>query len=152
MKKGLIIVLTVIIIIIVVGGYFFFIREESEEGETPKTEIRIKSGSTEMVIAPSKGKVIKDIVTISMEEVPVGTELVAFGIQGPGIEDMNIVGPNLGMDNDESDGWSQGFDTSIYPNNVYSIYSSTYASNELREGVAPKSFVQVQVTINNSAT
>src|SRR3989338_4756831 len=59
-----------------------------------KTEIKVSQMGLEMIISPSQGKVVKDMVTITVTKVPANTWAVALAIQGPGIESMEKTGPN----------------------------------------------------------
>ncbi|MFQ6105500.1 MAG: hypothetical protein ACE5NL_00310 [Candidatus Hydrothermarchaeaceae archaeon] len=102
-----------------------------------------------MVIAPSEDSFVKGIVTITMTHVPDGTKMVAFAIQGSGIEDIAKTGPNLGKDNDGSDGWSLYLDTTRYPNGVYDIISYASHLTELQEDVPPLGFASAQIVIQN---
>jgi hypothetical protein len=93
--------------------------------------------------------VIKGTVSITMTSVPAGTEVVAFAIGGPGIEDT---GPNLDFDRDGNDGWGMEFDTTFYPNNNYMIYGYAWTVDFSEgEAVMPAGTVSAEVTIENPA-
>ncbi len=117
-----------------------------------KTEIVVSQGNMGMSISPSKGNVIKDTVTIKVTKVPEDTGVVAFAIQGPGIEDIQKTGPNLGVDTDGSDDWSFTLNTNQYNNEDYSIISIAYTEWDVKPGTKPRALlggVQAQVKINN---
>ena len=118
--------------------------ESTAATAAPKTEITAKSLGTEMVISPSVGKTIKGIVTITLTKVPSATGIAAFGIEKQGSTEGG--GPNLGMDQDGSDGWSYILDTTDYENGIYTIYSMV---GESLKAEAPLGIVTAQVVIEN---
>jgi hypothetical protein len=83
-----------------------------------KTEIRVQGLNASVLIEPSVDNVISGVVTITVTKAPNGTKMAFFTIQGQGIKDT---GPNLGIDNDGSDGWSRLLDTTEYKNGLYEI-------------------------------
>ncbi|MEE9595044.1 MAG: hypothetical protein V3V92_06560 [Candidatus Hydrothermarchaeales archaeon] len=98
-----------------------------------------------MVIRPTNDNIVSGAINLMVTQVPSGTELVGFAIQGPGIEDIGKTGPNLGLDGDGGDGWSYIFDTSKYANGVYDISGIALPSG----GGAPLGAAYAQVIIQN---
>ncbi|HIJ98977.1 TPA: hypothetical protein H1005_03450 [archaeon] len=141
--KKLILWISLLILVIVISGC---ISEKAKKTEETRTEVRAKMGNMEMVIAPTLNNTVKDIVTITATKVAAGTEIVAFAIQGRGIEDLNKTGPNLGIDSDGSDGWNYLFDSLTYPNGVYTIYT---IAGVLKNDTPPLGGVTAQVIIQN---
>ncbi|MBS3116961.1 hypothetical protein J4421_05185 [Candidatus Woesearchaeota archaeon] len=123
--------------------------EPAREPEKPKTEI-IATGQkgAELVISPSVDEAIKGTVTITMNNVPQETRYVGFYIERGDAEDANDGPPNLGLDNDGSDGWSLVVDTTAYDNNKYRIFALAFAEEPSSE-VEPTGTVQAEVVINN---
>src|SRR3989344_955729 len=115
--KKLILWISLLILVIVISGC---ISEKAKKTEETRTEVRAK--------------------------VAAGTEIVAFAIQGRGIEDLNKTGPNLGIDSDGSDGWNYLFDSLTYPNGVYTIYT---IAGVLKNDTPPLGGVTAQVIIQN---
>ena len=129
--------------------------EPTKEPEKPKIEI-IATGRTgmELVISPSADRVIKGIVTITINKVPPGTKYVGFYLEGGDAGDAEDTGdgpPNLGLDNNGNDGWSLAVDTTVYDNNKYRIFALTFAEEPSAE-VEPTGTVQTEVVINNPPT
>ncbi len=117
--------------------------------EKPKTEIIVKGEKgAELVISPSVDKVIKGTVTITMNNVPQGTKSAGFYLESGDAEDTRDGPPNLGLDNDGSDGWSLTVDTTAYDNNQYHLFALIFAEEPGSE-VEPTATVQVEVVINN---
>jgi hypothetical protein len=77
------------------------------------------SQNVTVVIEPATGDVISGTVDISITESPDATNFGFFVLEGPGVADTD--GPNLGIDDDGSDGWSVEFDTTEYENGSYRI-------------------------------
>lgn len=120
---------------------------EEQKGIPAKTEIKVSQMGMEMIISPSQDRVVKDIVTITVTKAPSNTGVIGFVIQGPRIEDLKKVGPNLGLDEDGSDGWSYDFDTNGYPNNKYTIAVIAFSG---QPNEPPLGAAQAQVEIKNS--
>ncbi len=129
-------------------------KSQQKDGSEARTEIESKYGSTAMVISPSNGSIIAGVVAIKMAKVPKGTNLVAFAIQGPGIEDIGKTGPNLGYDTDGSNGWSFELDTVVYPDGAYAIYAFTSPISSLeeadKENAPPSGMAEAKVKIQNA--
>ena len=118
------------------------------EPDPPKIEIRAKGfGDTELVISPSVDKTISGIVVLTMSQVPPGTKLVAFALEGNGIPSIKETGPNLGTDTDGSDGWIWLFDTTSYDNGLYDVSGIVFS--DLSTGVPPLGAAKLQVIIKN---
>ncbi len=125
---------------------------EGAKGETKpavKTEIKVTQMGVEMIISPTKDHILNGVVSIKASKVPEGTETVAFVIQGQGIPDMGITGPNLGIDKDGSDGWATEFDTKAYDNGVYTLLAIA-AKEGAGDGTPPLGGAQVKIYINNT--
>ena len=114
------------------------------EPTAPKTEIKATSLGTTMVTSPSVDKVISGTVTIELTKVPAETGVAGFGIEKQGSTESG--GPNLGLDQDGSDGWSYILDTTNYENGVYTAYSMV---GESLQAQAPLGIVTAQVVIEN---
>ncbi len=129
------------------------VEEESlstEQKDIPvKTQIKVSQRGMEMIISPSQNNDIKDIVTITVTKAPANTGIIGFAIEGPEITDIHQSGPNLGYDNDGSDGWSFDFDTNSYPNNKYTIATIAFPADR-QSGEPPLGAVQAQIEIKNS--
>jgi hypothetical protein len=122
-----------------------------EEDTTFKTEIKAVKQGTELTISPSTNSVIYEKVRIALTKVPEGTQSVAFSIQGPEIQDMDQTGPNLGFDNDASDGWGIEMNTLAYANSQYEIVAQTWdAIIKPGQKLFPTSNVKTIVQIKNS--
>ncbi len=120
--------------------------------EKPKTEIIAKgSNGAELVISPAVDEVIKGTVTIAMNKVPPGTKYVGFYLEREDAEDASDGPPNLGLDNDGSDGWGLVVDTTAYDNNKKQIFALAFAENPGSE-VDPTETVQATLVINNPLT
>ena len=143
MKKEMIILgISIILLIIGLSGC-------TETQTTPANEIRADgtgiSKGMEMVISPSEDNEISGVVTISMTKVPEATLFVSFAIDGPGINDTS---PNLGLNINESEGWSIEFDTTDYSDDTYTIVGYAFAT-EHGADTNPLGFVQTEVVIKN---
>jgi len=125
-------------------------EEPTREPEKPKTEIIAKGQKgVELVISPSVDEVIKGTVTITMNNVPQGTKFAGFYLKSGDAEDVGDGLPNVGLDNDGSDGWSLIVDTTTYNNDKYRIFVSTFAE-EPDYWVEPTGTTSAEVLINNS--
>ena len=126
--------------------------EPAKEPEKPKTEIIAKGQKgAELVISPSADDVIKGIVTITVNNVPQGTKSIDLYLESGDAEDANDGPPNLGFDDEGSDGWSLIVDTAAYANNKYKIFALTFAE-EPGPTVEPTETIQTEVVINNPPT
>lgn len=121
-------------------------------GCAEKTEIIAKGQKgTELVISPSRDEVIKGTVTITLNKVPPGTKYAGFYLERGDAEDASDGPPNLGLDNDGSDGWSLVVDTTIYDNKQHRLFALAFAE-EPGPTVEPTATVQTKVVINNLPT
>ncbi len=126
--------------------------ESTREPQKPKTEIIAKGQKgTELVISPSVDEVIKGTVTITMNNVPQGTKYVGFYLEAGDAEDASDGPPNLGLDNDGSDGWNLVADTTAYGNNKKQIFALAFAEDPGSE-VDPTATAQATLIINNPPT
>jgi len=130
------VIIGIIVLILIVGGvYFFMVNNDEETTETttntaattntaptePATKITGKGfNDTIITIEPSEDKTISGIVTITMTNAPEETKAGFFAMVNKGEQ---VDTPNLGIDQDDSDGWSWILDTSEYENGVYEISS-----------------------------
>ncbi len=127
--------------------------EPAKEAEQLKTKIIAKGPKgTELVISPSMDKVIKGTVTITVNKVPPGTKFIDFHLESSERAEEESDGPpNLGSDDDGSNGWGLIIDTATYDNNKYRILALTFAE-EPGPVVEPTEVVQTEVIINNPPT
>src|SRR3989338_2336773 len=124
--------------------------EPEQEGQLPaKTQIKVSGQGVEMIISPSTDNTVKDEIIITATKVPQDTGVIGFAIIGPGIEAIEKTGPNLGYDDDGSDGWSLEFDTNSYPNNEYSLGIIAFPANR-KSGEPPLGAAQARMVIENS--
>jgi len=119
--------------------------EQPEATQLPATEIRVEGQSASMLIEPSVDNVVSGVVTIAVTEPPSETEMVFFVIVGQGIEDTEITGPNLGIDQDGGDGWSRLLDTTDYDNGLFEISGLPMSDPDSD----PLGIVSAQVLIEN---
>lgn len=120
-----------IILSLVIGGIFLYqgcssqqtpsTTESAGAPASPKTEVRVQGQNAEVLIEPSVDDVISEVVTITVTEAPSGTNMAFFAMHKQGAEDVKETGPNLGIDNDGSDGWNRLLDTTQFENGVYEI-------------------------------
>jgi hypothetical protein len=134
MSKKVLLIVGVVVVILIAGGIIFYVQfanqqkeeetqttstsETTTEPPTPKTEVRVKGQNATLVIAPSVDNVISGTVTVTVEQAPSETKFTFFIIAESGVKPE---GPNLGIDEDGSDGWSRLLDTTKYKNGVYEI-------------------------------
>ena len=145
MKKEFVI-LGISIMLLVIG-----LSGCTETDTTPKTEIRTEgsgvSDGMEMVISPSVGNEISGVVTISLTKVPDETLYVSFAMTGPGLSDTGI-DSFIGLNIDESAGWSVTLNTNDYSNNTYTIVGYAFATQHGGDS-NPLGFVQTEVVLKN---
>jgi hypothetical protein len=126
--KAIIIIIVVVLVLFGIGVLLIFALQPKEttssKGETatepasPKTEIKIQGQNAKLTISPSIDDEIKGTVTVTVTGIPSETKAVFFTIAE---RDVRPDSPNLGIDEDGSDGWSRIVDTSKYKNGVYVI-------------------------------
>src|SRR3989338_7746077 len=123
--------------------------ELAKEPERSKIEIRA-TGPTgmELVISPSADEAIKGLVTLTINQVPPGTKYVGFFLESGDAEESSDGPPNLGLDDEGSDGWSLVADTTAHDNNQYLIFALAFAE-EPGSTVEPTATVQTGAAINN---
>jgi hypothetical protein len=117
----------------------------AEEAQQPSNEIKVEGRSASMLIEPSVDNVISGVVTITVTEPPSDTIMVFFAMVGQGTADTEMTGPNLGIDDDGSDGWSRLFDTTEYDNGLYEISGLPMSDPDSD----PLGIVSAQVVIDN---
>jgi uncharacterized protein (UPF0333 family) len=156
---GVIILIVVLLVAVVVGGYFFYFNPRAQidraikpdtsletVSDTPRTEIVESGYNIELVITPSNNNVIADTVAITATQVSEEAAGVGFFITKDEEGFMEEGMPNLGLDRDAADGWSNTFDTTEYDNGKYYINVIVYP--EGGEG-NPLGVAQVPVEISN---
>jgi uncharacterized membrane protein len=134
--KAIIIIIVVGLVLVGLGVLLFFALQPKEttsskeetnvpsssetatEPASPKTEVKVQGQNATLVISPSVDNEISGIVTVTVTEVPSETKWVFFTIAA---RDERPNSPNLGIDEDGSDGWSRTVDTTKYKNGVYVI-------------------------------
>jgi hypothetical protein len=134
--KAIIIIIVVGLVLVGIGVLLFFTLQPKEttsskeetnvpsssetatEPASPKTEIKVQGQNATLTISPSIDDEIKGTVTVTITGAPSETKAVFFTIAA---RDERPDSPNLGIDEDGSDGWSRIVDTTKYKNGVYVI-------------------------------
>lgn len=114
-------VVTVIAVVIAAtaGAYLIFAGGDGGEQSASDNKVEASSMGVKVVIEPATDATISGTVDVTVAATPDGTNMVFFTIEGPGAPGDS--GPNLGIDDSDSDGWGIEFDTSEYGNGSYSI-------------------------------
>ena len=121
-------------------------------GEKAPPSITVVGQGMNMTLAPATtGSPLQGTVTITIPAAPAGTQSVWFGLAAGSLPADQVGGPNLGGDQDGSNGWSMVVDTAAFPDGSYTLFAAAFQEAQIVQGTAPAGFARADVTITNAA-
>ena len=103
-------------------------------------------GELGILVRPAKDGIISGTVDVLAFNANLDTEIIAFGITGGNIAELKDSGPNIGIDTNGTDGWTQTLDTTKYENGEYRIFA---VGGKNTPGELPTSAVNLDLIIEN---
>lgn len=127
--------------------------EEKPAPEVIKTQIELENKGLEVIVSPTEGKKVKDIISVEIKKVPLGSAKLVVMLSPQGIGEISdpFNTPNVIMQYAETTETEILIDTKSVENGIYSLAvmgsrKAELAQNDTSPWVA---VVQTQVVVEN---